>query len=110
MLSVRRGEQDAIPGAYGHADSVASVLVNAPASDWIAAAGLRAVETDVGEVDMPSDVLANQDLSLMARGLYALLLAQQGQPIDPYEDAYESDEEIAAAIEELIGYGLAIRV
>ncbi len=46
----------------------------------------------------------------MARGLYALLLAQQGAPIDPYDDAVESPVDLAAAIEELITAGLAVRV
>ncbi|WP_159084962.1 hypothetical protein [Planctomonas deserti] len=80
------------------------------ASDWIAGAGLRAVRDDAGDVGIPPDILADQDLSLMARGLYALLLAQQGAPIDPYDDAVESPVDLAAAIEELITAGLAVRV
>lgn len=46
----------------------------------------------------------------MARGLYALLLAQQGVPIDPYDDAFESTDYIAAALEELIAAGLAVKL
>lgn len=79
-------------------------------SDWIAAAGLRAVEADAGDVGIPPDVLADQKLSLLARGLCALLLAQQGQPVDPYEEAFESEEDLAGAIDELLAAGLAVRV
>lgn len=79
-------------------------------SDWIAATGLRTVRDDAGDVGIPPDMLANQDLSLMARGLYALLLARQGAPIDPYDDAVESKVDLAAAIEELLAAGLAVRV
>jgi len=79
-------------------------------SDFIAAAGLRRVVDDAADVEISPDVLADQALSLMARGLYALLVAEQGKPVNPYEDAYESDENLAAAIEELIEAGLAVRV
>jgi hypothetical protein len=79
-------------------------------SDLIAATGVRPVVANTADVDIPSDVLADQDLSLMARGLYALLVAEQGKPVDPYDDAFESPEDLAAAIEELIAAGLAVRV
>lgn len=79
-------------------------------SDFIAAAGLRSVVDDPADVDVSLDVLADQDLSLIARGLYALLVTEQGNPIDPYEDALESEEDLAAAIEELIAAGLAVRL
>lgn len=79
-------------------------------TDWIAASGLRAVEADASDVGIPPDVLADQELSLMARGLYALLLAQQGQPVDPYDEAFESEEDLTGAIDELLAAGLAVRV
>lgn len=79
-------------------------------SDFIAAAGLRRVVVDAADVELSPDVLADQGLSLRARGLFALLVAEQGRPIDPYNDAYESDEDLGAAIEELIAAGLAVRV
>lgn len=79
-------------------------------SDWIAAAGLRAVEADASDVGIPPDILTDQEYSLMAPGLYALLLAQQGQPVDPYEEALESEENLAGAINELLAAGLAVRV
>lgn len=49
-------------------------------------------------------------LSLEARGLYALLAASQGQPVDPYRDRVEDASVITDAIEELIVAGLAVRV
>ncbi|APZ34266.1 hypothetical protein BOH66_08430 [Microbacterium aurum] len=78
-------------------------------SDFIAATGLRRVVADSADVEISPDVLADQDLSLIARGLYGLLIAEQGRPIDPYDNAYERDEDLAAAIEELIVAGLAVR-
>lgn len=65
---------------------------------------------DVADVEISHDVLADQDLSLMARGLYALLVAEQGRPVDPYDEAFESREDLAAAIEELLRAGLAVRL
>lgn len=55
-------------------------------------------------------VLGDPGLSLIAKGLYALLLSFPGQPIDPYEDAIEDPAEISAGIEELIAAGHAVRV
>lgn len=78
--------------------------------DWIAAAGLRRVDSDATHTAIPASVMADMSLSLEARGLYALLLPYQGQPIDPYDDAVEDDDVIAAAIEELIAAELAVRV
>lgn len=79
-------------------------------SDFIAAAGLRRVVADAADVEISPDVLADQDLSLMARGLYAVLIAEQGKPVDPYDDAFESSADLAVAIEELLAAGLAVRV
>jgi hypothetical protein len=77
---------------------------------FIAAAGLRRVVADAADVEISPDVLADQDLSLRARGLYALLVAGQGRALDPYDEAYESEEDLAAAIDELVRAGLAVRV
>ena len=46
--------------------------------------------------------MQDPDLSLIARGLYAGLLVEQGRPIDPYENGLDEDDELAAAIEELV--------
>jgi len=64
----------------------------------------------MADAEISLDVLADQDLSLKARGLYALLVAELGRPIDPCEDAVESYEGLAAAIDELIRPGLTVRV
>lgn len=79
-------------------------------SDWIACTGLRAVEGDTETIAIPDTVLGDPGLSLIAKGLYVLLLSYPGQPIDPYEDAIEDPAEISASIEELIAAGHAVRV
>lgn len=84
--------------------------MNAAQSDWIAATGLRAVQTDHEMTAIPETVLGDLRLSLIARGLYALLLSYPGQPIDPYEDAIEDPADISLAIKELIAAGHAVRV
>lgn len=78
--------------------------------EWIAATGPRPVHGDIADAVIPDHVLDAPNLSLMAKGLYALVLTGQGQPINPYEDAYEDLQDIAAAIEELVGAGLVVRV
>ncbi|WP_286299424.1 hypothetical protein [Microbacterium suwonense] len=55
-------------------------------------------------------MLNDVELSLAAKGLFALLVASQGQPIDPFDDALEDNADISAAIDELLGAGLAVRV
>lgn len=67
-------------------------------SEWIAAAGLRRVDVEAETALIPEDVLADPELTLTAKGLYALLLAEQGRPVNPLDDAIESESEIAAAI------------
>ena len=79
-------------------------------TDWIAPTGLRRVIQDAVATDIPDDAMSDPRLSLIAKGLYALLLTHQGQPIDPYEDAVEDAVEIRAAIDELIENGYATRV
>ncbi|MBF0671783.1 MAG: hypothetical protein IR160_04270 [Salinibacterium sp.] len=79
-------------------------------SDWIAPTGVRAVEVDALDTAIPDSALSDPRLSLAAKGLYALLLAYQSQPIDPYDDAIEDEADIRAAIEELIESGYAVRV
>jgi len=49
-------------------------------------------------------------LSLMAKGLYALMLTYQGQPIDPYYESIDDEAEISVAIDELVAVGYAVRV
>jgi len=78
-------------------------------SEWIAAVGPRIVSDDVEDQAIPHDVLNDSHLSLIAKGLYALVLTQQGQPLNPYEDAFEDPADIHAAIEELVSAGLVVR-
>ena len=80
------------------------------ARDWIAVTGLHAVDPDATTTLIPAAVMNDFRLSLVAKGLYAALLSYQGQPIDPYEDAIEDDEEIRTAVEELVRAGYAVRV
>lgn len=84
--------------------------MEAPHEDWIAATGLWPVREDMADVVVPDHVLAAPDLSLMAKGLFALLVAHQGRPVNPFDDPYEDLADIQAAIDELIKNGLAIRV
>lgn len=79
-------------------------------SEWIAARGLWPVSADPSELVIPDHVLNDEELSLAAKALFALLVASQGQPIDPYEDALEDTADISAAIDELLEAGLAVRV
>ena len=78
--------------------------------EWIATSGPRLVSYDPAGSAIPAGVLSDARLSLRAKGLYALVLAKQGQPINPYEDAFESVEDIRAAIDELVAAGLVVRV
>lgn len=78
--------------------------------DWIAATGPRAVSGRAEDTAIPHAVLGDSRFSLIAKGLYALVLAEQGQPINPYEDAIEDVEDIRAAIDELVEAGLVLRV
>jgi hypothetical protein len=80
------------------------------ASDWVAVTGLHAVDPDATTTLVPEAVMNDSRLSLVARGLYAALLSYQGQPIDPYEDAVEDDEDVRAAIDELVDSGYAVRL
>lgn len=79
-------------------------------SDWITATGVQPSRDDGGTGVLLDRVLADPDLSLMAKGLFALLLEAHGAPVNPYEDAYEDPHDIAGAIDELINRGLAVRV
>jgi hypothetical protein len=78
--------------------------------DWIAAHGPRPVHTDVANAVIADHVLSDPDLSLTAKALFALIIVAQGQPVNPYEDAYEDPADIAAAVDELVDAGLAVRV
>lgn len=78
--------------------------------DWIAVRGPLPLDGDPAGVPIPEHILGDPTLSLMAKGLFARLLAEPGIPVNPYEDAYEAEPDIAAAIEELIGAGLVMRV
>lgn len=79
-------------------------------TDWIAPTGLRLFDPDTTETFVPASAMDDPRLSLVAKGLYGLLLSYQGEPIDPYEDAIEDDTEIRAAIDQLISCGWAVRV
>ena len=81
------------------------------ATGWIAMAGVRLYQQGAETTDIiPDNVLADPRLSLVAKGLYALLLTHQGEPIDPYDDAIESAGEIRGAVDELIAAGYAVRI
>ncbi|MDC7802387.1 hypothetical protein PP359_00475 [Sphingomonas sp. BLCC-B65] len=61
--------------------------MSSPLPDWwIAPVSLRAVESDPDATAIPGSVLADPELSLMAKGIYGLALAYQGQPINPHDD------------------------
>lgn len=79
-------------------------------SERIAATSPRIVSDDPEDFAIPDAVLSDAGLSLMAKGVYALVLTGQGQPINPCEDPIQDVEEIRAAIEELIAAGLVVRV
>ena len=72
--------------------------------------GLHRFDLTATHTAIPASVMNDPSLSLEARGLFALLLSYQGQPIDPYEGAIEDSETIAGAIEELIAEGYAARM
>jgi len=78
--------------------------------EWIAANGPRLVSTDPDDTAIPDTVLDDPGLSLTAKGLYALVILRQGQPFNPYEDAFEDVDTIRAAVEELVSAGLVSRV
>lgn len=78
--------------------------------EWIAALGLRAVSEDPSDTTIPDAVLNDPALSLTAKGLYALAISGQGKPLNPFDDALESTEDIDAAIDELMAAGLIMRV
>lgn len=50
---------------------------------WIAAVGPRAVNADAEDITIPAALLDDGSLSLTAKGLYALVLSLQGQPLNP---------------------------
>jgi hypothetical protein len=78
--------------------------------EWVAVAGRRLIDPDATTTDVPTVVMNDQSLSLVARGIYVALLSYQGQPIDPYENAIDDDGVITAAINELVAAGLAVRM
>ncbi|WP_404473548.1 hypothetical protein [Microbacterium aerolatum] len=79
------------------------------AEEWIAAYGPRPVSDDPNDSAIPDAVLNDPTLSLTAKGLYAIVLSKQGQPLNPFEDAFEDSKDIHAAIEELVAAGLVVR-
>jgi hypothetical protein len=78
--------------------------------EWIAANGPRLVSDDPDDTAILDTVLDDPGLSLAAKGLYALVILRQGQPFNPYEDAFEDVGTIRAAVEELVSAGLVSRV
>lgn len=85
-------------------------VMDSQQSDWIAPAGLFAVDADYSATTIPSSVLGDADLSLIAKGIYVLACSYHSRPINPYEDAIEDPADISAAIEELIATGLIVRI
>jgi hypothetical protein len=97
---------DPAPHFWGHG-TLARMSVT---EDWIAARGPLPLDGDPAGVPIPEPVLSDPNLSLMAKGLFARLLAEPGTPVNPYDDAYETEDDIANAIEELIDANLIMRV
>jgi hypothetical protein len=79
-------------------------------SDWIAVTGVRSFDLDTTETAIPWSIMNDERLSLIAKGLYGRLLSYEGQPLDPYDEALDDLEDIAAAIDQLLGGGYAVRV
>ena len=78
-------------------------------SDQLTALGLT-VHSSREEIDARVQaVMDHPSLSLTAKGLYALLVEQPGQVVNPFEDLLVPAELVSAAIEELIGAGLVMR-
>src|SRR5690554_4682956 len=70
-----------------------SIMGNvAPMSEregWIAVTGLRPFDADAKDTAIPTAVINDPDLSLIAKGIYGLTLSYQGQPVNPYADTFE---------------------
>ncbi len=79
-------------------------------NDWVAPTGLRPFDAGATGTAIPASAMNDPRLSLTARGLYALLLSYQGEPIDPYEDAIGDFDDIRSAIDELVNRGYVVRV
>ncbi|MCK3769393.1 hypothetical protein MZK47_06910 [Microbacterium aerolatum] len=78
--------------------------------EWLAASGPHPMSDDPRDIAIPDAVLNDPALSPAAKGLYALVLSKQGQPLNPYDDAFEDAADIHAAIDELVAAGLVMRV
>lgn len=77
--------------------------------DWIAPiAGFATADEATANIAATA-AMENPHLSLLAKGLHALVLTHEGEPINPYADSYQPPELIKAAIEELLEAGLIIR-
>lgn len=79
------------------------------AAVWIAATGLRAVG-DERAAELPDHIMRDTKLSLMARGLYALVLSGGGAAVNPFEDAVEPMDDIRGAIDELVAAELVVEM
>ena len=77
---------------------------------WIAATRPRSVSDTADDSAIPDAVMDDPRFSLIAKGLYSLVLAHQGQPMNPNEDAIEDVEDVRVAVEELVDAGLVVRV
>lgn len=78
--------------------------------EWIAVSGPGLVSAKAEDTAIPDEVLGDPRLSLVAKGLYALALSEQGKPINPYDDAVEEVEDLRMAIDELVTAGLVVRL
>lgn len=78
--------------------------------NWIAALGPRAVSDEPEDSAISFSALNDPNLSLTAKGLYALVLSAQGQAVNPFLDALEDADDIQSAIDELVDAGLIVRV
>lgn len=73
---------------------------------WIVPTGVRAVEEHISDAVIPDAALDDSSLSLIAKGIYALVLSRQGEPVNPCDDAIEDLADIRSGIDELLEAGL----
>lgn len=79
-------------------------------SDFLLATNVRAGSSREEIERGIQQVLQQPSFSLLAKGLYTLLVEQPGEAVNPFHDLYEPAEAVHRAAEELISAGLAIRV
>ena len=102
--------QAMINAAFAEPMSAVEPALCVRTTDWIAAAGLRAVTATEPSAVLPTAALREANLSPTAIGICLELLAVPGQPTDPYESGLDKPDDVARAIEELVAGGYVVRV